>query len=73
MKRPQTLAELQRLLRMKNFSRAYIPRYAEIAKQLYDLMNVKNVPENLRKKNGAPNGKKVVIDWTRVVIEAFEQ
>ena len=36
-------------------------------------MDIKNVPENLRKKNGAPNGKKVVIDWTSEAIEAFEQ
>ena len=50
MKRPQTLAELQRLMGMTNYSRAYIPRYAEIAKPLYDLMDIKNVPENLRKK-----------------------
>ena len=37
------------------------------------MMDIKNVQDNLRKKNAAPNGKKVVIDWTSEVIEAFEQ
>ena len=40
---------------------------------MYDLMEIKNVPDNLRKKNDAPNGKKVVIDWTSEAIEAFQQ
>ena len=56
MKTPKTLADLQRLLGMANYSRTYIPKYAELVKPLYDLMDLKSVPENLKKKNGAANG-----------------
>ena len=50
MKTPKTLADLQRLLGMANYSRTYIPKYEELVKPLYDLMDLKNVPENLNKK-----------------------
>ena len=45
MKRPETLVELQRLLGMTNYSRTYIQNYAEITKPLYDLIDIKNVPD----------------------------
>ena len=73
MKRPETLAELQRLLGMTNYSRTYIPNYAEITKPLYDLMDIKNVPDKLLKRNGAPNGKKVILKWTAETIQAFDK
>ena len=57
MKTPKTLADLQRLLGMANYSRTYIPKYAELVKPLYNLMDLKNVPDNLKKKNGAANGR----------------
>ena len=47
MKRPETLAELQRLLGLTNYSRTYIQDYAELTKPLYELMDIKNVPEKL--------------------------
>ena len=32
---------------MANYSLAYIPKYAELAKPLYDLIDLKDVPEKL--------------------------
>ena len=58
MKTPKTLADLQRLLGMANNSRTYIPKYAELLKPLYDLMDLKNVPENLKKKTAQQMVKK---------------
>ena len=46
LKTPKNLAELQRFLGMANYSRAYIPKYAELAKPLYDLIDLKDVPDN---------------------------
>ena len=36
MKKPANIAELQRLLGMTNYSRTYIPKYAELVQPLYD-------------------------------------
>ena len=58
---------------MTNYSRTYIPNYAEITKPLYDLMDIKNVPDKLLKRNGAPNGKKVILKWTPETIQAFDK
>ena len=41
-----------------NQYRKFIPKYAELAKPLYDLLRLKDVLKNLRKKNGAVNCKK---------------
>ena len=55
--KPTTLKELQRWLGVGNYLRKYIKNYAELAKPLYDRMDIKNVPKELRKRNGSPNGK----------------
>ena len=56
------MADFQRLLGMANYSRAYIPKYAELVKTLYDLIDLKNVPDTLKKKKGAENGKKIILE-----------
>ena len=71
MKTPKTLADLQILLGMANYSRTYIPKYAEPVKPLYDLMDLKNVPINLKKKNGAANGKNIVLEWNDETLNAL--
>ena len=73
MKTPKTLADLQRLLGIANYSRTYIPKYAELVKPLYDLMDLENVPENCKKKNGAANGKKIVIEWNDGAMDALHK
>lgn len=57
--KPQTIADLQRLMGIANYSRQYITNYAELVRPLYALMNLKDVPNNARKKsNGAVIDKK---------------
>ena len=67
-----TLTELQAWLGAANYLRRYINNYADIAQPLYEIMDIKKVPKSLRKKNGAPNGKKVIIQWNDVAEESFE-
>ena len=74
MPRPKTVADLQRLLGMTNYSRIYIPKYAEIVQPLYDLMNLKEVPAYQRKRsNGAVDGKKVNLIWNEKSLDALER
>ena len=74
MPRPKTVADLQRLLGMTNYSRVYIPRYAEIVQPLYDLMNLKEVPAHLRKRsNWAVDRKRVLLEWNDITIRALER
>jgi len=74
MTKPQTIADLQRLLGMTNYSRAYIPHYAEVVRPLYSLMNLKEVPSSARKRsNGAVDGKKVMLTWNSEAELAFER
>ena len=75
MKRQETVQEMQRFLGMANYCRDSIKNYAEIAKPLYDSINVKHIPENskLRKKNGQVDGKKVIIEWTEVAELSFNR
>jgi hypothetical protein len=55
-----------------NYSRVYIPKYAELTHALYSLMKVKDVPPSKRKKsNGAVNGKKIILEWTDEANEAL--
>ena len=56
---------------MANYSRTYIPKYAELVKPLYDLMDLKNVPDILKKKNGAANEKKIVLEWNDEALNAL--
>jgi len=37
------------------------------------MMDLKNVPKSLRKKNGAPNGKKIYVKWTDETNKCFEK
>ena len=36
-------------------------------------MDLKNIPKSLRKKNGAPNGKKIYVKWTDETNKYFEK
>ena len=70
---PSTLKELQAWLGVANYMRKYIKNYAKVVKPLYDLMDIKNVPNKLRKKNGAPDGKKVFIEWNEIAQKHFSR
>ena len=70
--KPETLNELQAWLGAANYLRKYIENYAEIVQPLYNIMDLKNVPKSLRKRNGAPNGKKVIVQWNKLAEEKFE-
>ena len=69
--KPITVNQLQSWLGVANYYRKYIQNYAEIAQPLYDLMGLKNVPKNCRKKNGAVDGKKVNLEWNEKAEENF--
>jgi hypothetical protein len=71
--RLETLKELQACLGAANYLRKYIGNYAEKVQPLYDVTDLKNVPKSLRKRNGAPNGKKVIIQWNDDTTECFEK
>ena len=58
---------------MANYIRTYIPKYAELVKSLYDLMDLKYVPDNLKKKNGAANGKKIILEWNDFAMKALKK
>jgi hypothetical protein len=74
MLKPRTLVELQRLMGIANYSRAYIPMYSELVRPLYELMKVKDVPQSKRKKkNGAIDGKKIILEWTEEAEKAYEK
>jgi hypothetical protein len=70
--KPTNLQELQGWLGVANYLRPYIEHYARITQPLYEIMNIKNVPKTLRKKNGAPNGKLVKIEWNDEANKQFE-
>ena len=59
--KPKNIQELQSWLGVANQYRKYIQNYAEIAKPLYELIGLKDVSKQFRKKNEAVNGKKVLI------------
>ena len=40
---------------------------------LYNMMQFKNIPNDLRKRNGAPNGKKVIIEWAEETEKVFNK
>ncbi len=69
--RPTNLQELQAWLGAANYLRKYINDYAQVVQPLYNLMQLKNIPEYLRKRNGAPNGRKVIIEWTESTDRCF--
>ena len=71
MPKPVTINDLQRLLGATNYSRDHIRDYAEIVRPLFKMMDLKNVPNNKRKKNGAVDGKKVNLVWDDNTNSAF--
>jgi hypothetical protein len=62
-KKPTTLKDLQSWLGAANYLRKYIKCYAWIVQPLYDIMQLKAVPKSLRKRDGAPDRKKIEIQW----------
>ena len=36
-------------------------------------MQLNNIPKHLRKRDGAPNGKKVIIEWTEETEKCFNK
>ena len=56
--KPTTQKGLPGWLGDANYLSKYIPEYAQVKQPLYNLEDQKNVPKYLRKRNGAPNGKK---------------
>ncbi|CAF0952553.1 unnamed protein product [Brachionus calyciflorus] len=69
--RPVTVKELQSWLGVANYYRRFIKKYAQLTKPLYDLMDLKNTPSKFRKKNGAVNGKKVLLSWNKKAEKRF--
>jgi hypothetical protein len=70
---PELLNEFQAWLCTANYLIRYIKDYAEITQPLYQMIDLKNVPKFLRKKNGAPNGKKIYVKWTHETNKCFEK
>ena len=71
--RPSTLKGLQAWLGAANYLRKYIPNFAQITQPLYNLVDQKKVPKNLRKKNGAPMGEKIKVTWNEEALESFQK
>ena len=71
--KPTTLKGLQGWLGAANYLRKYIPDYAQITQQLYNLVDQKNKPKSKRKRNGAPDGKKIAVIWTELATKHFER
>lgn len=69
--KPVTVKDLQSWLGVANYYRKFIKNYAEIAKPLYDLLGLKDVPKSCRKKNGAVDGKKVKLTWNKEAEDSF--
>jgi hypothetical protein len=70
--KPRTLKELQGWLGAANYLREFIQHYAAITHELYAIQDLKNIPKNLRKKNGQPDGRKVIIKWTEAAEKSYE-
>ncbi|CAF1079374.1 unnamed protein product [Brachionus calyciflorus] len=64
---------LQSWLGVANYYRRFISHYAQKTKPLYDVMKLKEVPKNLRKKNGAVDRKRVPLVWTEETEKCFEE
>ena len=71
--KPTTLQELQAWLGAANYLRKYIDDYTQMVQPLYNMMQLKNIPKHLRKRNGAPNGKKVIIKWSEETEMCFNK
>ncbi len=54
-----------------NYLQKYIDDYAQVVQPLYNLIQLKNIPKYLRKRNGAQNVKKVIIEWTESPDKCF--
>ena len=71
--KPTTLKGLQGWLGAANYLRKYIPDYAQITQPLYNLVDQKNKSKSKRKRNGEPDGNKVVVTWTELATKHFER
>ncbi|CAF1141767.1 unnamed protein product, partial [Brachionus calyciflorus] len=71
--KPITVQELQSWLVVANYYRKFIGNYAELARPLYELLGLKNVLSNLRKRNGAVNRKKVQLNFNEQATENFHR
>jgi hypothetical protein len=69
--KPSTLKGLLGWLGAANYLRRYIPNYAQVTQPLYNLVDQKKILKSLRKKNGAPDGRKIALVWTDLAIEHF--
>jgi hypothetical protein len=67
----QNLDKLQQFMGLANYSREYIKNFAEIARPLYALMIIENKKNLPKKRNGALDGKKIVMTWTEEAQTAF--
>ena len=70
---PTTINGLQRALGIFNYQREFVDHYAELAGPLYALMNLKNVPDKWRKRNGAVNGKLAQLNWNEEALTSFQK
>ena len=64
---------MQRFLGIANYSRVYIPHFAEVTRPLYAMTKCGDLPQSMRKKSGVPNGKKVILTWTEEGEKAFNK
>jgi hypothetical protein len=46
--------------------------YADLAKPLYDLQEIKDLDNSYRKKNGGIKGNRVILNWNEQAARAFE-
>jgi hypothetical protein len=70
--RPITLAQLWSFLGLANYNRKFISGYADLAKPLYDLQEIKDLDNSYRKKNGGIKGNRVILNWNEQAARAFE-
>ena len=71
MPKPKTIQHLQSALGIFGYQREFIHKYQELAQPLYDMQNLKEVPANLRKKNGTVKGKLVDVQWSEETERCF--
>jgi hypothetical protein len=70
--KPVTLAQLWSFMGLANYNRKFIENYASLAQPLYDLQEVKDLDNSLKKKNGGIKGTKIFLKWSVEATEAFD-
>jgi hypothetical protein len=71
MPKPTNIKALQSALGIFGYQRDFIENYQLMAQPLYDMQNLKAVPDKFRKKNGAVKGKLVEVHWTEETENCF--